>query len=102
MPAETRLLQSSARLPAGTFDAVVIGSGMGRTDGGSPLRQGSFKVCVLEQHFIVPTCNLDEIDPACAGIRHVLEGQTQKVRGGLSNNFAFGGINASPLLGEPT
>jgi 3-oxoacyl-[acyl-carrier-protein] synthase II len=57
---------------------------------------------MMKHGFIAPTCNLEKVDPACAGIRHVLELQTQHLRRVLSNNFAFGGINASLLLGEPT
>jgi 3-oxoacyl-(acyl-carrier-protein) synthase len=57
---------------------------------------------MMKHDFIAPTFNLEEIDPAGAGIRHVLEVQIQKVGRVLSNNLAFGGINASLLLGEPT
>ena len=53
-------------------------------------------VMALHTGDIPPTAFLDEIDPACAGVRHVagtgLHGQT--VRAALSNSFAFGGSNA--------
>lgn len=53
-------------------------------------------VMALHTGDIPPTAFLDEIDPACTGVRHVagagLHGQ--KVRAALSNSFAFGGSNA--------
>jgi 3-oxoacyl-[acyl-carrier-protein] synthase II len=56
----------------------------------------------MQHGFIAPTSNLEEVDPACSGILHVQTVQSRPVRRVLSNNFAFGGINASLLLGEPT
>jgi 3-oxoacyl-[acyl-carrier-protein] synthase II len=53
-------------------------------------------VMALHSGDIPPTAFLDEIDPACTGVRHIagsgLRGQT--IRAALSNSFAFGGSNA--------
>lgn len=53
-------------------------------------------VMALHTGDIPPTAFLDDIDPACTGVRHIagsgLRGQT--IRAALSNSFAFGGSNA--------
>jgi len=45
---------------------------------------------------IPPTAHLDEIDPACAGVRHVVGTALTDAppQAALSNSFAFGGSNA--------
>ncbi|MBJ6765889.1 beta-ketoacyl-ACP synthase [Myxococcaceae bacterium JPH2] len=60
-----------------------------------------FSVLMMREGFIAPTLNLEEVDPACQGLRHVLEQESRPVRTVLSNNFAFGGVNTSLLLGLP-
>ncbi len=42
---------------------------------------------------LLPTLNLENIDPECAMIRHVLEPETHTVRLFMKNSFAFGGIS---------
>ena len=53
-------------------------------------------VMALHTGDIPPTAFLDQIDPACEGVRHIagvgLYGQ--RLRAALSNSFAFGGSNA--------
>ena len=60
-----------------------------------------FGVLMMRRGFLAPTLNLDDVDPACRGIRHVLETQESPVRRVLSNNFAFGGVNTSLMIGQP-
>jgi 3-oxoacyl-[acyl-carrier-protein] synthase II len=60
-----------------------------------------FGVLMMRRGFLAPTLNLDDVDPACRGIRHVLEIQESPVRRVLSNNFAFGGVNTSLMIGLP-
>jgi len=53
-------------------------------------------VMALHTGDVPPTAFLDEIDPDCAGVRHItLTGQHDPaLRAALSNSFAFGGSNA--------
>jgi 3-oxoacyl-(acyl-carrier-protein) synthase len=44
---------------------------------------------------IHPTHNLEEIDPACAGIAHVQKKISRKFNAFLKISFAFGGINSA-------
>ena len=48
----------------------------------------------LREQVLPPTANLTNLDPACAGVDHVLAARNQTVRAALSNSFAFGGSNA--------
>lgn len=47
---------------------------------------------------LVPTLNLEEIDPACGGIRHLLETETCNMAAFMKNNFALGGVNSSIVV----
>jgi 3-oxoacyl-[acyl-carrier-protein] synthase II len=47
---------------------------------------------------LIPTRNLTEIDPQCAGINLLQEEKKVEVRTVMSNNFAFGGMSASLIL----
>ncbi len=50
---------------------------------------------MMEQGVLYPTHNLEEVDPACAGVDHLLEARETPVNAFLKNSFAFGGINAA-------
>lgn len=47
---------------------------------------------------LIPTLNLDEVDPACAGIRHLRRVENVRIEALLKNNFALGGVNSSVVL----
>ena len=52
-------------------------------------------VLALNRGSIPPTANLQQIDPACEGVRHVKgEALSQELNAVMSNSFAFGGSNA--------
>jgi 3-oxoacyl-[acyl-carrier-protein] synthase II len=55
---------------------------------------------MMEKSMLLPTRNLEEIDPSCADIRHVQKIEKAEIRAVLSNNFAFGGMNTSLLLSK--
>jgi 3-oxoacyl-[acyl-carrier-protein] synthase II len=74
----------------------------GHTLAASGALEAVFSILMMAHDFLAPTVNLQEVDPACEVIRHVLEVQPCTVRRVLSNNFAFGGINASLLLAKPS
>lgn len=50
---------------------------------------------MMKRGTIHPTLNLKNVDPACAGIQHVMEPLQREVDIILKNSFAFGGINAA-------
>jgi 3-oxoacyl-[acyl-carrier-protein] synthase II len=53
-------------------------------------------VLALHQRIVPPTAHLDEIDPACEGVRHVAGSAlpVPALEAALCNSFAFGGSNA--------
>ena len=52
-------------------------------------------VLALRDRAIPPTAHLEGLDPACAGVDHVITARRgQSLRAALSNSFAFGGSNA--------
>jgi 3-oxoacyl-[acyl-carrier-protein] synthase II len=68
---------------------------MGHTLGASGAIELAATIEMMRNDTIYPTHNLEEIDPACAGINHVRERKIVKFDAFLKNSFAFGGINAA-------
>ena len=68
---------------------------LGHTLGASgPLEMAA--VFEMARHgVLIPTRNLVDVDPACAGIDHVTAPREKQIRIFFKNSFAFGGINAS-------
>jgi 3-oxoacyl-[acyl-carrier-protein] synthase II len=68
----------------------------GHMMGASGAVEAVVTVMALQQDALPPTAHLDVVDPACAGVRHIvgpaLRGTGARVA--LSNSFAFGGSNA--------
>jgi 3-oxoacyl-[acyl-carrier-protein] synthase II len=55
----------------------------------------------LDNGQIPPTINLDELDPECAGVDHVVNvARTASVEFAISNAFGFGGHNAALVFGR--
>ena len=58
-------------------------------------------LAMLEQGMIVPTKNLDVVDPKCAPLNYVKgTPEVASLRYILKNSFAFGGINASLIIAK--
>ena len=55
-------------------------------------------VGMLNRECLVPTLNLDNVDEACANIRHVRTLSTAKIQTAIKNNFALGGVNSSLII----
>lgn len=55
-------------------------------------------VKMMEKSILIPTRNLDHIDPACDQIQLLQHRLSKPIQTVLSNNFAFGGINTSLIL----
>jgi 3-oxoacyl-[acyl-carrier-protein] synthase II len=72
---------------------------MGHTLGAAGAIESIITILMMNEGFIAPTRNLEEPDPLCAPINHVM-GQVRdyKFSIGMNNNFAFGGINTSLIF----
>ena len=53
---------------------------------------------MIQDGFIAPTINLDEIDERCAMIRHVTGLLEKEIRIATIQNFAFGGVNTTLFI----
>jgi 3-oxoacyl-(acyl-carrier-protein) synthase len=72
------------------------GHGMGAAGG----FEAVLTALAVREGRVPPTINVEELDPACAGVDHVLgEARRAPVRVALSNSFGFGGHNAVLAFG---
>ena len=79
-------------------DGVPVSSLKGHlahTLGASGAIEMAFSLLMMEKGMIIPTLNLETIDPECEGIFHVTRLLEKEIKLILKNCFAFGGINAS-------
>jgi 3-oxoacyl-[acyl-carrier-protein] synthase II len=76
MVSSTKSMHGHAMGAAGGFEAVLT-------------------ALTIREDRVPPTINVEQLDPACAGVDHVLgEAREAPVRVALSNSFGFGGHNA--------
>ena len=85
------------------FGAEVPVSGlkgyMGHTLGASGALESIASLLMLGDQFIAPTHNLDNPDPACAPLQHVMgDARPHRFQIAMNNNFAFGGVNTSLIF----
>lgn len=72
---------------------------MGHTLGACGAIESIITIAMMRGGFIAPTRNLDNPDPRCAPINHVMgEVRDSRFTIGMNNNFAFGGINTSLIF----
>jgi len=73
----------------------------GHTLGACGALEVAFALAMFQDRFVPPTRNLDQVDPRCAPLDY-LRGDAREADLDLimSNNFAFGGINTSLIVGR--
>jgi 3-oxoacyl-[acyl-carrier-protein] synthase II len=71
---------------------------MGHTMGSCGAIETIISVYLMEEGFIAPTLNLNEIDERCAMINHIVKLREYSVRIATIQNFAFGGVNTSLII----
>ena len=82
--------EGAARLPVSATKSMH-----GHQLGAAAAVEAIVTVLALREQALPPTAHLTNLDPACAGVDHVLVARRdQTVRAALSNSFAFGGSNA--------
>ena len=74
---------------------------LGHTLGASGPIELAATIEMMNTGTIYPTHNLEEVDPACAGICHVRERTPRQFAAFLKNSFAFGGINSAIACTTP-
>jgi 3-oxoacyl-[acyl-carrier-protein] synthase II len=75
---------------------------MGHTLGACGAIEAALCIAMMREGWLAPNRNLDEVDPRCAPLDYV-RGAPRDTRTSvtMTNNFAFGGINTSLILGLP-
>ncbi|MEA2068110.1 MAG: beta-ketoacyl synthase N-terminal-like domain-containing protein [Verrucomicrobiota bacterium] len=68
---------------------------MGHTLGASGAIELIASLEMMKRGIVYPTLNLENIDPECAGIQHVIQPLEKSIDILIKNSFAFGGINAA-------
>lgn len=71
---------------------------MGHTMGSCGVIETLLATYMMEQGFIAPTLNLENIDERCAMIRHTTKMIERPIRIAAIQNFAFGGVNTCLLI----
>jgi len=71
---------------------------MGHTMGACGVIEIILTLYMMEQGFIAPTLNLENIDERCAMIRHTTKMMEHPIRIAAVQNFAFGGVNTCLLI----
>ncbi len=70
----------------------------GHTLAASGVIEMIFCLLMMKHNFIVPTLNLENVDPECDNIMHVKDKLEKQLNMIMTSNFAFGGINATLIL----
>lgn len=71
----------------------------GHALGAAGVNEAIFCLMMMEEGFIAPSINIDNLDEHCAGFDIVAnEARSAEVNTVLSNSFGFGGTNASIVL----
>ncbi len=72
----------------------------GHTLGACGAIEAAFCIAMMREGFMAPNRTLEAVDERCAHLAYVgREARDAKLRICMSNNFAFGGINTSLILG---
>lgn len=87
---------------AGLFGAQTPTSSLKGHLGHAMAASGALELvaCIemIRRNLLVPTLNLDNVDPLCAGVLHLKGVVARRVNTVIKNNFALGGVNSSILL----
>ncbi len=77
---------------------TALKSYMGHTMGSCGVIDAILSLYMMQDGFIAPTLNLDEVDERCAMIRHTRRLTEVPVQTVAIQNFAFGGVNTSLIV----
>lgn len=74
----------------------------GHTLGACGAIEAAFCIAMMAEGWIAPNRTLERVDPRCAALDYVgRDPLSRELTRTMSNNFAFGGLNTSLVLGRP-
>ena len=71
---------------------------MGHTMGTCGVIETLLCLYLMQEGFVAPTLNLEEVDERCAMVCHTPGVEERQIRVAAVQNFAFGGVNTSLLI----
>jgi len=77
---------------------VALKGYMGHTMASCGVIETILTLYMMQEGFVAPTLNLEEVDERCARIRHATSLVKTPVRAAGVQNFAFGGVNTGLVL----
>ncbi len=77
---------------------TALKSYMGHTMASCGVIETVLILYMMQEGFVAPTLNLEEVDERCAMIRHATSIVKTPVRAAAVQNFAFGGVNTGLVL----
>jgi 3-oxoacyl-[acyl-carrier-protein] synthase II len=94
-PTEISALKAVFGSRAGALPVSATKSMHGHLLGAAGAIEAIVTVLALREQSVPPTAHLEDLDPACAGVKHLREAlHGIRLQVALSNSFAFGGSNA--------
>ena len=84
----------------GTVPVSSLKGHLGHTMAASGAIELAATIEMMTGGWVIPTRNLDEVEPRCAPLRLPRQLEKTPVRAAVKNCFAFGGINCSLVLGR--
>ncbi|WP_027252869.1 beta-ketoacyl-ACP synthase I [Photobacterium halotolerans] len=70
----------------------------GHALGAAGVHEAIYSMLMLDNDFIAPSINIDNLDPAAEGLDIVRETREAKLKTVMSNSFGFGGTNATLVI----
>ncbi|MGR5144682.1 beta-ketoacyl-ACP synthase I [Photobacterium sp. DNB23_23_1] len=70
----------------------------GHALGAAGVHEAIYSTLMLENSFVAPSINIDNLDEAAAGLDIVTEKRDQELKTVMSNSFGFGGTNATLVI----
>ncbi|MBA4418848.1 MAG: beta-ketoacyl-[acyl-carrier-protein] synthase family protein [Syntrophus sp. (in: bacteria)] len=71
---------------------------LGHTMAASGALETIATISMMNGNYMIPTLNLDHIDPLCEGLAHIQRLEESHIEVAIKNNFALGGVNTCIVL----
>ena len=71
---------------------------LGHTMAASGALEAIATIGMMNRNCLIPTLNLEHIDPLCKDLAHVVEVEDFRIEMAIKNNFALGGVNTCTVL----
>lgn len=70
----------------------------GHALGAAGVHEAIYSTLMLDNGFVAPSINIENLDPAAEGLDIVTEAREQELKTVMSNSFGFGGTNATLVI----